>query len=142
MAIQEELVTVRERYVRETECRMRSLAKELQAIVLAKSHCMDTVLMQVREQEEAGRYAGFESITRLCQQMRTCLLEAHEGLQTPLPIAAKAMLAVCRSIAMHATSIDKRVHHAHGSNVLGKTHTMAGNRTSPDATFSSPYAAR
>lgn len=140
MAIQEELATVRERYIRETELRMRSLAKELQALVLDKSHGMDALWAQVREQEEAGRYAGFESITRLCQQMRTCLLEAHDGQQTPLPIAARAMLAVCRSIEMHAIGLNKRVHHAHDGNVLGKRHSLAGRRATPNATFSSPYA--
>lgn len=139
MAIQAEIASVQECYVRETELRMKLLVRELQALVQSKSCCTDTLWCQVREQEEASEQAGFDAIARLCRQMRACLQEAIEGVQTPLPIAARAMLAVCRAIEMHALDVDKRIHHAHGSDAFGKSHTMAGNSAKPYATFSSPY---
>jgi hypothetical protein len=109
MAIQAELARARRQYANETELRMKSLADELQAIALTQADCMDDLWSQLHQQEEASRHAGFAGISRLCRQMQVCLKEAQENGRTHLPVAAKAMLAVCRAIQSHALDTEKRI---------------------------------
>ncbi len=107
MEIQTEPASARRQYANETETRMKSLADELRAIELTREDRTETPWSKLHQQEEASRRAGFTGVSRLCRQMRLCLKEAQENGRTYLPIAAKAMPAVCRAIQSHALDIGK-----------------------------------
>ena len=110
MATQADLARVRGEYAQETQVRMKLFAEELQATASTQAAGIDTLWSQLHKQEEASRHAGFVGISRLCQQMQTCLKEAQKNGQTQLPVTAQTMLTVCRAIRGHAVDAEKRTH--------------------------------
>jgi hypothetical protein len=70
------------------------------------------VLARLREQEAAGRGAGFAPVVHLCQGAEDCLtlerLLTSDRVGTPAPQASMVavLLDTCRTIQLHAEAVE------------------------------------
>ncbi len=131
-------------YVAATKQRMARAVGELSAILQADAGDMRWVLRRVREQEKAARMAGFQYISRMCQEMAECADDARGADRTWLLAVAATLLDTCQSIEAHADGITKSTIHrtgARGGELEGRAYPrgpVAEDDAEPDSSARPP----
>lgn len=92
-------------YAADTKQRMAGVIRELSNILRADAGDMQWVLCHVHWQEAASRAAGFQDISRMCQEMGECAGDASGADRTWLLAVAATLLDTCRAIEVHADGI-------------------------------------
>jgi len=107
MSVEAELRIDRNQYAADTKKQMAVAILELQAIERAEADDIDTVKAILDRQSQLADEVGFQGIARLCRDMRHFLTEANGQHPLRLPVVARKLLDVCRTVQLHADAVGR-----------------------------------
>ncbi|MGD0383959.1 MAG: hypothetical protein ABSA77_10580 [Thermoguttaceae bacterium] len=105
-------VISRKLYIEKTPHRTAGMIRSLLAMRFYDKENIDRLLLQLREQAEAGRRAGYEGIVCLCQSMENCIMRIGSQIEKPrLDTVISTLMEACQVISRHAEIITSMARH-------------------------------